>query len=279
MATYAIGDVHGAHGSLTQLVDRLEFDTGVDSLWFVGDLVNRGPESLATLRFVRSLGESAITVLGNHDLSLLSQCQQPDAEERLNPTLQPILAAPDREPLLEWLRHRPLFHHDAELGWSMVHAGLLPAWDVARAAELAREVEAALRGPDYKAFLNDLFGNQPDAWSENLRGNDRLRVIVNAMTRMRFCQDDGRMDLGYKKTIAEAPAGLMPWFQLPRRASAGERIVFGHWSALGQVAWPDDNVWGIDTGCAWGNKLTALRLDTPAPDIIQVDCGAESSTP
>lgn len=278
MSIYAIGDLHGWYRPLRNLLDTLRFDPSEDQLWFVGDLVNRGPDSLTLLRLVKSLGSAAVTVLGNHDLSLLSQCQQPDAEERLNPTLQPILAAPDREPLLEWLRHRPLLHHDAGLGWSMVHAGLLPAWDVARAAELAREVEAALRGPDYKAFLNDLFGNQPDAWSENLRGNDRLRVIVNAMTRMRFCQDDGRMDLGYKKTIAEAPAGLMPWFQLPQRASAGQRVVFGHWSALGQVAWPEYDVWGIDTGCAWGKKLTALRLDTPAPEIIQVDCGRESTT-
>lgn len=278
MATYAVGDIHGAHDPLTRLLGRIAFDPRRDTLWFVGDLVNRGPDSLATLRFVRSLGDSAITVLGNHDLSLLSLCQQPDAEDRLNPSLQPILHAPDREPLLEWLRHRPLFHHDPGLGWSMVHAGLLPAWDVARAGELAREVEAALREPDYKAFLANLFGNEPDAWRDDLRGYDRLRVIVNAMTRMRFCREDGRMDLGYKKTIAEAPAGLMPWFQLPQRASAGQRVVFGHWSALGQVAWPEYDVWGIDTGCAWGKKLTALRLDTPAPEIIQVDCGRESTT-
>lgn len=273
MATYAIGDLQGCHAGFLTLLDRLRFDPAVDRLWLVGDLVNRGDGSLECLRRVRELGDAAVTTLGNHDLSLLALAQKPDALERANPTLRPILEAPDREPLLEWLRHRPLLHRDTGLGWTMVHAGIAPEWDPPLARARAAEVEEMLRGPDYRDFLENVYGNEPDRWHDELRGHDRRRVIVNCLTRMRFCRADGSLDLDYKGPIEGAPAGLVPWFTHPERAMRDERIVFGHWSALGRIAWPEYNVWGVDTGCVWGGKLTALRLDTPDPEIIQVDCG------
>lgn len=273
MATYAIGDLQGCHRQFLALLDRLRFDPAADRLWLVGDLVNRGHGSLECLREVRGLGDAAVTVLGNHDLNLLALAQRPDALERANPTLRPVLEAPDREPLLEWLRHRPLLHHDAELGWTMVHAGLAPQWDPPLARACAGEVEGALRGPDYRGFLQHMYGNEPDRWSDELRGPDRLRVIVNSLTRMRLCRADGSLDADHKGPIEEAPDDLIPWFAHPDRATRDKRIVFGHWSALGRIAWPEHKVWGIDTGCVWGGKLTALRLDTPDPEIVQVDCG------
>lgn len=273
MATYAVGDLQGRQRPFLALLEALHFDPARDRLWLVGDLVNRGDESLECLREVRRLGDAAVTTLGNHDLSLLALAQRPDALERANPTLRPVLAAPDREPLLEWLRHRPLLHHDAALGWTMVHAGLAPQWDLQTAKARAAEVERALRGPDYREFFRHMYGNEPDRWHDGLRDWDRLRVIVNCLTRMRFCRADGGLDQDYKGPIEDAPAGLMPWFALPGRATRGERIVFGHWSALDRIAWPEHKVWGIDTGCVWDGKLTALRLDTPEPEITQVDCG------
>jgi bis(5'-nucleosyl)-tetraphosphatase (symmetrical) len=272
MATYAVGDLQGRHRPFLALLEALYFDPARDRLWLVGDLVNRGDESLECLREVRRLGDAAVATLGNHDLALLALAQRPDAIERANPTLRPVLEAPDREPLLEWLRHRPLLHHDAELGWSMVHAGLAPQWDLQTAKARAAEVEQALRGPDYREFFRHMYGNEPDRWRDHLRGRDRLRVIVNCLTRMRFCRPDGGLDQDYKGPIKGAPAGLTPWFALPDRATRGQRIVFGHWSALDRVAWPEHDVWGVDTGCVWGGKLTALRLDTQQPEITQVDC-------
>lgn len=273
MATYAIGDLQGCHRQFMTLLDRLRFDPAHDRLWLVGDLVNRGGGSLECLREVRDLGDAAVTVLGNHDLHLLALAQRPNALERANPTLKPILQAPDREPLLEWLRHRPLLHGDGGLGWTMVHAGLPPQWDLPFARERAAEVERALRGPDYPEFFRHMYGNEPGRWCDDLQGWGRLRLIVNCFTRMRFCHADGSLDQDYKGPIEDAPAGLTPWFALPDRATRGERIVFGHWSALGRIAWPEHNVWGTDTGCVWGGKLTALRLDTPEPEIVQIDCG------
>ena len=273
MATYAVGDLQGCYRQFLTLLERLDFNPGRDRLWLVGDLVNRGEGSLDCLREVRRLGAAAVTVLGNHDLALLALAQHPDAEARANPTLKPILTAPDREPLLEWLRHRPMLHTDPDLGWTMVHAGLPPQWDPAKARGHAAEVEAALRGPDYRAFLQRMYGDTPDRWRDDLRAWDRLRVIVNCLTRMRFCRTDGSLDLGYKGTLEDAPDDLVPWFALPGRASRDRRIVFGHWSALGRVAWPEHNVWGIDTGCVWGGTLTALRLDAPEPETVEVDCG------
>lgn len=275
MATYAVGDIQGCYRHFLTLLEGLSFDPKRDRLWLVGDLVNRGNGSLACLREVRRLGDAAVTVLGNHDLNLLALAQHRDAADRANPTLRPILDAPDREPLLEWLRRRPLLHRDTALGWSMVHAGLAPQWDLATAQALAAEVEQALRGRDYREFFRHMYGDMPDRWQDDLQGWDRLRVIVNCLTRMRLCRSDGGLDLAYKGPLQEAPDDLLPWFALPGRASRNERIVFGHWSALGRVAWPEHNAWGIDTGCVWGNHLTALRLDTPEPEVIQVVCGCE----
>lgn len=273
MAVYAIGDLQGCYQPLRALLDKLAFDPADDQLWLVGDLVNRGDGSLACLRFVRDLGDAAVTVLGNHDLHLLALARKADAHAQANDTLKPILEAPDRDALLDWLRRRPLFHRDRTLGWSMVHAGLAPSWTVDDAAARAREVETVLAGPDYQAFFEHMYGNQPDHWRDALGGWDRVRMIVNCMTRMRFCRPDGSLDLDYKKTLADAPPGLLPWFSVANRQSADERIVFGHWSALGRIAWPEHNVWCVDTGCVWGKTLSALRLDTTEPQLIEADCG------
>ena len=265
MATYAIGDLQGCFEPLERLLAAIDFEASRDRLWFVGDLVNRGPDSLACLRFVRGLGDAAIAVLGNHDLHLLCVGEGVERSGRRD-TLVDVLAAPDRAELLAWLRHRPLFH--AADGFALVHAGLLPEWSVERAAGLAAEVEAVLRGPDYRAFLARLYGDQPDRWSESLAGVDRWRVVVNAMTRLRVCDASGAMALGYKGEPGEASDGWTPWFDMPGRRSRDTTIVCGHWSALGLCLRPD--LLSIDSGCVWGRGLTALRLHDRA--LFQVDC-------
>ena len=265
MSTYAIGDVQGCYDELRTLLDRIGFDDRRDRLWFVGDLVNRGPQSLETLRFIRGLGSSAVAVLGNHDLHLVmvaaGQGRQSDED-----TLTPILQAPDRDGLLDWLRACPLMH--VEGGHAMVHAGLLPHWSVARALQLADEVHAALMAADYTDFLAHMWGSQPEAWRDELQGWDRLRVIVNAMTRLRFCTPDGRMALASKGPPERAPAGTLPWFAVPGRASADHTVLFGHWSALGLRI--ESNLAGLDTGCLWGGSLTAFRLEDR--QLFQVAC-------
>jgi len=256
MATFAIGDVQGCYDELRELVDELAFDPARDRLWFVGDLVNRGPASLEVLRYVRGLGDRAITVLGNHDLHLISlACGV--ATPRDDDTLAKVLAAPDRDELIAWLRSLPLMH--VEAGRVLVHAGLLPQWSVATAAMLAREVEAVLRGPKYLKFMENMYGGKPTRWKDSLEGWDRLRVIVNAMTRMRFCAGDGELELKSKGETAGAPPGYMPWFEVPGRKSTGTTVIFGHWSALGLRLMP--NVLALDSGCVWGGRLTAVRLD------------------
>lgn len=276
MSILAIGDIHGAADALDALLDGVCATDPPPRLWFVGDLVNRGPDSAGVLRRVRALGDRAITILGNHDLSLLALAQRPDALERANPSLRDLLRAPDRDELLDWLRHRPLMHRDTALGWTMVHAGIPAEWSVDEAMARAAELEAALRAPDHGDFLQQLFGNTPARWQPGLAAIERLRYIANALTRQRFVAADGSLDMAYKKTLAGAPRGLTPWFAMPARASAGERIVFGHWSALERVAWPEYNVWGIDTGAAWGGQLSALTLDTPEPELIQTEAPASS---
>jgi bis(5'-nucleosyl)-tetraphosphatase (symmetrical) len=267
MATYAIGDVQGCYSELCALLDRIHFDRHRDRLWFVGDLVNRGPGSLETLRFVKGLGAGAVTVLGNHDLHLVAlACGH--GRTRGDDTLDSVLEAPDRNELINWLRTLPLLH--AEGGYVMVHAGLLPQWSVEKAQALSREVEAALRGPRHMEFLARLYGSKPEAWSEDLSGADRLRVIVNAMTRMRFCTVGGRMEFHSKKEAALAPPGYLPWFDVPRRGSAEATIVCGHWSALGLKLLP--NLIALDAGCVWGGQLTAIRLEDRA--LAQVPCAA-----
>jgi bis(5'-nucleosyl)-tetraphosphatase (symmetrical) len=261
MATYAVGDVQGCYEELQELLARTGFDAARDRLWFVGDLVNRGPASLAVLRFVRGLGERALVVLGNHDLHLLCVAHG-HARTRKDDTLEEVLAAPDAAQLLDWLRARPLMH--VEGGRALVHAGLLPQWSVERALALAREVERALRAPRFGEFLAHLYGGTPNAWREDLAGWDRLRVIVNAMTRLRYCTPAGEMALGAKG--AAAPPGTRPWFEL--RAREEPFLVCGHWSALGLKVTP--RLAALDSGCVWGGSLTALRLEDRT--LFQVPC-------
>jgi len=268
MAVYAIGDLQGCYDEFRQLLDRLAFDPGRDRLWLTGDIVNRGPASLAALRFVRSLEPHVTVVLGNHDLHLLAAAADPHYAPKRGDTFRELLEAPDRELLLSWLAARPLAHSDAALGWSMVHAGLPPQWDIPTALGCAREVEAVLATAP-AAFFAAMYGDQPDRWSAALEGHDRLRFTVNCLTRLRFCTPDGRLLLRYKGPPASAPAGAVPWFRVPGRSSAGDRVLFGHWSALGYH--DADGVVGLDTGCVWGGKLTALRIDGRAPPV-QVDC-------
>lgn len=270
MATYAIGDIQGCYDQLRQLLDRVAFDPSRDALWLAGDLVNRGPQSLAVLRFLRGLGDRAVITLGNHDLHLLvvaAGVRKPHAGD----TLDELLTAPDRDELLDWLRRQRLMHVDA--GYAMVHAGLLPQWSVPQALMLAREVEAVLQGPDYGEFLQHLYGNEPRHWRDDLRGYGRLRIVVNAMTRLRLCTDDGTMEFAHKAALADAPAGYRPWFDIPGRASRGTPLIFGHWAALGLML--RDNLLGIDSGCVWGRQLTAVRLEDRT--VVQCDCSGVSA--
>ena len=256
MAIYAIGDVQGCYTELVALIDKLDFDARHDQLWFVGDLVNRGAESLQVLRLVKSLGDSAVTVLGNHDLHLLAIAQG-HAKPHPSDTLDEILAADDKDELLDWLRNQRMLH--AEHGHVLVHAGLLPSWTVAQACELAAEVEAELRGKHYDKFFAHMYGNQPDAWDDELDGYKRLRVITNALTRMRVCTPEGAMEFKFKGEQHKIPAGYIPWFDVPHRASRSTSVIFGHWSALGLLR--RDDIIALDTGCLWGGPLTAIRLE------------------
>jgi bis(5'-nucleosyl)-tetraphosphatase (symmetrical) len=265
MATYAIGDLQGCFQPLMELLEQLAFDPACDRLWFVGDLVNRGPDSLALLRFVKGLGDRAVCVLGNHDLHLVAVAAG-KGKRRDGDTLDEVLAAPDRDELVDWLRQRPLMYREGT--YAMVHAGLLPPWSVERALALANEVEQRLRAPDYPALLANMYGNEPATWGDDLHGFARLRVIVNAMTRLRVCDANGAMALGFKGDGASIPPGLWPWFAVPGRASAGLPIIFGHWSALGLICEPD--VIGLDTGCLWGRRLSAIRLEDR--QLFQVAC-------
>lgn len=256
MATYAVGDVQGCFVSLQRLLASAQFDPGVDRLWVAGDLVNRGPDSLGALRYIKSLGDSAVMVLGNHDLHLLAVAEGHQPAHRKD-TLAAILAAPEREELLAWLRGRPLLHRDS--GFTMTHAGIPPIWTLDQASDYAREVEAALQGPFYQDFLGAIYGNTPERWDPGLRGYDRLRLITNYFTRMRFCSADGRLDLTAKEGLDKTPQGLAPWFAHPHK-SLDQPLLFGHWAALkGRTS--HVNAIALDTGCVWGGQLTMLRLD------------------
>ena len=258
MAIFAIGDVQGCYDQLRRLLERLSFNPDEDRLWFTGDLVNRGPQSLETLRYISALGERAVCVLGNHDLHLLALAAGADRHKPTD-TLDAILTAPDRDDLLHWLRLRPLLHHDVTLGYTLIHAGLPPQWDLGAASACARELESVLRGPEHTEFFAGMYGNQPDRWSPELSGMERLRFIINCYTRLRYCNADGALDLASKGPPGTQPAGYMPWFEVPGRASADLHILFGHWSTLdGAQA---RNVYPLDTGCVWGGRLSALRLD------------------
>ncbi len=259
MATYAIGDIQGCFDALQQLLEQIRFDPDNDQLWFTGDLVNRGPKSLETLRFVKQLGEQAITVLGNHDLHLLAIDAGYSKLHKGSDTLVPVLTAPDKGELLEWLRYRPLLHFDAGLNTAMLHAGLPPQWDISQAQQHANEIETVLRGNKWRSFFKHMYGNQPNRWSEELQSRDRLRFIVNCFTRLRYCTTNGKIDFREKGKPGTQPPGLLPWFEIPSRKSQDTRIIFGHWSTLGLCQ--TDNICAIDTGCLWGGSLTAVQLD------------------
>lgn len=265
MATYAIGDIQGCCSELRQLLELMRFDPAADQLWLVGDLVNRGPDSLGVLRLVKSLGNAAITVLGNHDLHLLAVAEGV-AELHRDDTLREILDAPDRDLLLAWLRAQRLLH--VQDNFVLVHAGLLPSWSVAQAQQLAHEVEAALRGTRHHDYLAHMYGNHPDHWRDDLSGYSRLRVITNAFTRMRICTLQGEMEFKFKAEVQAVPAGYFPWFEVPGRASANATVVCGHWSALGLKVMP--HLIALDTGCLWGGALSGIRLEDRK--IFQVQC-------
>lgn len=273
MAVYAIGDVQGCHAEFSALLERLRFDPERDHLWLTGDLVNRGPDSLGVLRSVRALGEAAIVVLGNHDLHLLATAWAAGSTPVCEPTLREVLEAPDAAQLLDWLAARPLLHHDAALGWTMVHAGLPPQWDIATAAACAREVERALR-EDPRALLAGMYGDEPARWSPQLAGDERLRFIVNSLTRLRYVDGSGKLLLSLTAPPAAAPAGALPWFRHPARASRAAQLVFGHWAALGYLAEPGLRC--LDTGCVWGRSLCAIRLDREAEPVF-LPCGAAAA--
>lgn len=270
MATYAIGDIQGCLDELLQLLEQIEFDAERDTLWFAGDLVNRGPKSLETLQFIRSLGERAITVLGNHDLHLLALAEGDKRYSSKFDTLLPILQSKKRKSLLNWLRHRPVLHHDPELGYTLVHAGLPPQWSIAEAQRYAAELECTLRSKNYRDFLNVMYGNRPNKWKASLKGMDRLRFITNCFTRLRFCTPKGKLDLKHKGEVGSQDETLLPWFEVPKRASRHDRILFGHWSTL-QVR-HTKNVYGLDTGCLWGGELSALQIDLKSPVWHTLNC-------
>ncbi|HEX2544770.1 MAG TPA: symmetrical bis(5'-nucleosyl)-tetraphosphatase [Ramlibacter sp.] len=268
MAHYLIGDIQGCDAPLGRLLAKIDFSPSRDTLYVLGDLVNRGPASAAVLRRLMAHGEAAQCLLGNHDLSLLAVAHGHRAPHR-NDTMDDILSAPDREAMLDWLRHRPMALEAH--GILMVHGGVLPQWTPVQAVLLAREVEEVLRGPALVDFLAQMWGNRPDRWDDALTGADRLRVIVNALTRLRFCTPDGAMDLKASGSLDAAPPGTMPWFEVPGRRSAGTTIAFGHWSTLGYLR--RDDIIALDTGCVWGGCLSALRLsDDGRHELVQERC-------
>lgn len=277
MSTYAIGDVHGCFKELQELLSVIAFNPQNDSLWFVGDLINRGPQSVEVLRFIKGLGSSAVVVLGNHEIYTL-YIQKHRHLLKNFPGLEPIFSVPDSDDLLFWIRNRPLLHYDAKLNYVMVHAGIYPLWSLEEAASCAKEVENVISGEKFSEFLDHIEGNKPDLWNESLEGFERWRFIVNAFTRMRFCDINSRLNLTCKAELGAQPKGYIPWFKVPNRKAQNEKIIFGHWAALGgkivsaqsilsinefQGLAPKGeryNSYGLDTGCAYGGGLTALRL-------------------
>ena len=269
MATYAIGDIQGSYNEFRRLLDLINFNAK-DKLWLVGDIVNRGPDSLLLLRFLRAMNDAVVAVLGNHDLHLLVVAEG-FAKAQPGDTLQGVLNAPDRDELLYWLRHQRLLHVSGD--YVMVHAGLLPSWSVIQAANLAQEAESFLHNKDheeFRKFCSHMYGNQPDQWSACLEGYERIRVIINAMTRMRICTYDGRMNFTFKGRVEDIPIDYLPWFDVPGRASKEATVICGHWSALSlQIK---SNLIALDTGCMWGGSLTAIRLEDRR--VFQVPCAA-----
>lgn len=274
MSIYAIGDIQGCADAFERLLDRLNFDPARDRLWLVGDLVNRGPASAAVLRRVMSLGKRVISVLGNHDLHLLAAATG-IRETREADTFGDVLEAPDAGDMIDWLRHRPLLHWDERRATVLVHAGIPPFWDVREAKARAEEVETLLRGPGWHSVLRSMYGDAPLAWSPRLGREPRLRYTINALTRMRFCDRDGGLDLAHTGPPGSQPAGLVPWFDAAERANADVHIIFGHWSTLGFRRRRDFTA--LDSGCVWGRALTAVAVDA-ADTVVSVKCGAGGPT-
>jgi bis(5'-nucleosyl)-tetraphosphatase (symmetrical) len=266
MSIYAIGDVQGCYDELLRLLDTIAFNENTDQLWFAGDLVNRGPKSLETLRFVKSLGRSANTVLGNHDMHLLAASCLPKVADKKS-TLSSVLDAPDRDELIHWLRHRPLFHYNDD--FCLLHAGLPPQWDFKKTQKMALIAEETLKSADYQVFLKQMYGNKPNIWSASLKGVSRLRFIINCFTRMRYCDINGRLDFANSGPLGSQPKNLLPWFEVPKRKNADMRVIFGHWSTLGY--YEGSNCYAIDTGCLWGGQLTALKLGEQV-QRISINC-------
>jgi len=268
LAIYAIGDIQGCYDPFRRLLDAIAFDPAKDTLWLVGDLVNRGPKSLKTLRYVHSIRDSVVTVLGNHDLHLLAAHIDAKRGGSQYRSLRKVLNADDVDELCHWLRHRPLAHYDKDLGTLLVHAGTHPRWTARKTLARAAEVEAALQADDYPDLLARMYGNVPDMWSSKLTSYKRLRFIINCLTRMRMITADERLDLKFSGSPWRAPKGLRPWFEAVDPAWSGTRVVFGHWSALGLLVLP--GLVALDTGCVWGRQLTAVRLDKRMPRVVQV---------
>lgn len=272
MAIYAIGDVQGCYDSLQRLLDKLEFSPESDQLWFVGDLVSRGKKSLKTVRFVKDLGDSAITVLGNHDISLIGMHY---GVIPVHASLKKFLKSKHAEELVDWLRFRPMLHVDKPLGFCLVHAGISPQWGLKKASKLAREIEVPLRGGNTAEWIQNVYGNKPNIWSGDLESFDRHRYILNAFTRMRYCNSkDGSLNFklkGVPKIRNSSTIKQVPWFMYAKRKSLPVRVVFGHWSSLGY--YHDESVIAIDTGCIWGRQITAVRLDVENPYPVSETCG------
>lgn len=276
MAVYAIGDVQGCYDELNKMLDLVAFNPIHDQVWLAGDLVNRGPKSADVLRLLKSFGPSAKVVLGNHDLHLLANaCGVTKHQHRLD-TMSDVLDAPDSQELIDWLRHQPLLHHDAELGFTMVHAGMPPDWTVSKAKKRAKEVEAVLQSDEWPTFFQHMYGNEPDRWSKSLQGWDRLRYITNCFTRLRYCHQDGRLALKFKGNPVDKPAEQFTWFEMPNRKSRTERIVFGHWSTLGTGQY--GNVFSLDSGVVWGEQLTAVRIDKQPFEWFVIDAESKRQT-
>lgn len=272
MAVYVIGDVQGCFTPLTLLLKKINYNSDKDTLWFTGDLVNRGPESVEVLRFVKDLGSRAITVLGNHDLHLLAIAYGKKNQNKRD-TLACVLDAPDADALISWLANRPLLHYDPKLKTTLVHAGLHPTWDLDSAQKLATEMQNILRGPQLEAFLEHMYGNVPDNWHDSLQGWDRARVITNCFTRLRFCDKNGHMNMEEKGPPNSQPANLKPWFEYLQDKAGFGRVIFGHWSTLGENTLNNHAIC-IDDGCLWGGSLTAIRLDEAENDYYSVTCAA-----
>ena len=259
MVEYAIGDLQGCYDQLMRLLEHIQFDAYRDRLWFVGDLVNRGPDSLKVLRFIQALPNTPRITLGNHDLHLLAQIFLPHQVPKPDDTLQAILDAPDKKTIGHWLRKQAILYHDAHLNCVMTHAGILPTWTLPVAKKHALQLEAALAGEDYLSFLSHMYGNKPTYYSKDLTEQEQLRLICNAFTRMRFCNQTGELELTVKANPEKTPSGLYPWYTWPTRKPIDADLIFGHWAALEGVC-PIPHVHAIDTGCVWGGALTALRL-------------------